>query len=271
MGMHKDGGLAGLECMGWKPLALLGDGGQARVYAVDNGRGESMACKISNRADWLYRESLALKAAKGSKLPAWRGYAQRGGWAYLWMELLEGESLESRVLSRGLPEKRRIWQWMAWTAEALADLYQRNGCQAHGDLKGRHILLQKGGGIRLLDGGSIGLNAGTAGYMPPELWLDGREKQSLEKEGIKADIYALGVLGYYWLTGVEGGRTVEWLPPGRRDRALESLLEQLLQPNPAHRPGDMAWLAGVCRSKGRVEVQAEGWHRRVLIWPGGGV
>jgi len=127
-----------------------------------------------------------------------------GGFVFYVMAYVDGETLGQRVASRGpLPpnEVTRILREVAW---ALA--YAHAQGVVHRDVKPANILLERGtaramvtdfGIARLTQSGgetAIGEVLGTPEYMSPEQasgeTLDGR-----------SDLYALGVVGYFALTG----------------------------------------------------------------------
>ncbi len=128
-----------------------------------------------------------------------------GGHAFFAMALVEGESLAQRLNARGpLPavEAVRYLKEVAW---ALAYAHARG--VIHRDIKPENILIERGSGRALVtdfgiarDNRQQGLTLtgnvlGTVHYMSPEQaagdFLDGR-----------SDLYALGVVGYYILSGV---------------------------------------------------------------------
>jgi serine/threonine-protein kinase len=127
-----------------------------------------------------------------------------GGFVFYVMAYVDGETLGQRVASRGpLPahEVTRILREVAW---ALA--YAHAQGVVHRDVKPANILLERGaeramvtdfGIARVTQSGgetAIGEVLGTPEYMSPEQaageTLDGR-----------SDLYALGVVGYFALTG----------------------------------------------------------------------
>ena len=127
-----------------------------------------------------------------------------GEFVFFAMAYIEGDSLGQRVRQRGpLPasEATRVMREVAW---ALA--YAHAQGVVHRDIKPDNILLEQGSGRALVtDFGiahvreapgmtAVGEVIGTAEYMSPE-------QASGESVDARSDIYSLGVLGYYAVSG----------------------------------------------------------------------
>ena len=142
------------------------------------------------------------------------------------MAYVEGETLGQRIRSRGpLPasEATRILREISW---ALA--YAHAQGVVHRDIKADNILLETGSGRALVaDFGiarhtdatgvtAVGEIVGTAEYMSPE-------QASGEAVDGRSDIYALGVLGFYALSG---------RPPFEGPNLPAVLAQHITQPAP---------------------------------------
>jgi serine/threonine-protein kinase len=127
-----------------------------------------------------------------------------GEFVFFAMAYIEGETLGQRIRRRGplsSSDAARILREIAW---ALA--YAHAQGVVHRDIKPDNILLEEGSGralvtdfgiahVRRESGGSAaGEVVGTAEYMSPE-------QASGEAVDERSDMYSLGVLGYYVLTG----------------------------------------------------------------------
>jgi predicted Ser/Thr protein kinase len=127
------------------------------------------------------------------------------GHAFFAMAYVDGESLAQRLTARGpLPPSEAV-RYLKEVAWALAYAHARG--VIHRDIKPENILIERGSGRALVtdfgiarDGREQGITLtgnvlGTVHYMSPEQaagdFLDGR-----------SDLYALGVVGYYILSGV---------------------------------------------------------------------
>src|SRR5256885_1033126 len=169
------------------------------------------------------------------------------------MALVEGETLTERVRQRGpLPpsEAARVVREVAW---ALA--YAHSQGVVHRDVKPDNIMIESGSGRALVaDFGIAGLVKGATGvdggevigtpdFMSPEQALG-------ETVDARSDLYSLGLVGYFALTGklpYAGGTATEILarqvtekPPSFGDvgvpRKLGRAIERCLAKDPADRP-----------------------------------
>ena len=130
---------------------------------------------------------------------------------YFVMELLEGVDLETLVRENGPLPPNRVIHILRQVCESLAEAHERG--LVHRDIKPANIHLGKAGirrdFVKVLDFGlvksihqekmgdslatAVGRTPGTPAYMSPEMSLS-------ESVDARADIYALGCVGYFLLT-----------------------------------------------------------------------
>jgi serine/threonine-protein kinase len=206
----------------------------------------------------------------------------REGIFYYVMELLDGFDLDTLVKDFGPVPPERAIHFLRQACDSLAEAHARG--LIHRDIKPANIyvcrygievdfvkvldfgLVKTAGGLDASDGTltAVGTIAGTPGYMSPEMAL-GREV------GPEADIYSLGCVGYWLLTGrpvFERDTPVELIidhartaPPSLSERSrvplpagLEEALLSCLEKDPARRPKSVAELAA------RLEaISTEAW------------
>jgi serine/threonine-protein kinase len=182
---------------------------------------------------------------------------------YLVMEFLEGMDLESLVRQHGPMPAPRVVHVLRQACESLEEAHARG--LVHRDIKPANIHLGRVGCredfVKVLDFGLVkaaeggsqqslasieGVIMGTPAYMAPEMALG-------DRVDARADLYALGCVAYYLLTGeqVFAGDTVLKVitqhlraappPPSERTElpippALEHLVLACLAKNPDERP-----------------------------------
>ncbi len=190
---------------------------------------------------------------------------------YYVMELLEGSDLESLVVRYGPQPPARVASILRQACRSLAEAHA--GGLVHRDIKPANLYIGRIGleydFVKVLDfglvkGGGRGARedvrltapeavSGTPAYMAPEMAagepLDGR-----------ADLYALGCVGYFLLTGslvFEGDNALQLVfkhiqtapvPPSLRlgravPEALERVILHCLAKAPSARPADAATVA----------------------------
>ncbi len=248
----------------------LGRGGMGVVYlARDVALDRSVAIKLLPpilAAQPTFRERFLREARTAARLShphivPIHSVSEREGFVYFVMGYVPGGTLGQRVRESGPirpDEAARILREVAW---ALG--YAHAQGVVHRDVKPDNILLDEASGRALVTDFGIaqvaeaesisgGHRAGTRGFMSPEQSsggaLDGR-----------SDLYALGLVGVYAITGTvldEGEDAQEALAvaPGWLREALLDCLE----PDPADRPAEAARLTEVLepRQLATVEIPA---------------
>ncbi len=206
---------------------------------------------------------------------------------YYAMEYLDGIDLEKLVAKYGPQPPERVAAILIQVCGALDEAH-RAGI-VHRDVKPANIILcDRGGALdhaKVVDFGLAkelttapsdtgGIMMGTPAYLAPESVKDPA------KVGASADLYALGAVGYYLLTGkhvFEGETAVDVcikhvaetpVPPSKRvDQPIPADLEEIilacLAKAPAHRPQTAAVLRDLLRAipagRGWPESEAARW------------
>lgn len=180
----------------------LGSGGMARVWQVyDVAKDRALALKRLSRSAQtehlvlFEREYYVLTGLHHPNIVEVFDYASDADGPYYTMELLRGSDV-SELAPRPWPEVCRI---LRDVASALALIHARR--YLHRDISARNVWLTSQGQIKLIDFGTLvpfGRNndvAGTPPFVAPEA-LYGAELDQ------RTDLYALGALGYWLLTGL---------------------------------------------------------------------
>ncbi|MDE3245828.1 MAG: serine/threonine-protein kinase, partial [Acidobacteriota bacterium] len=213
----------------YEVFSLLGAGGMGEVYkAKDTRLGREVAVKVlspdlAKHTDALARFEREAKAVAALNHPNILGIFDFGrvdGISYAVMELLEGESLRTRLDQGPLPLRAAL-ELGRQMADGLAAAHDRG--IVHRDLKPGNIWIAKDGRLKILDFGlakqvvpsrsisqslvatrasvqdqeaqtRTGLILGTMGYMSPE---------QLRGEAVDArsDIFSFGAVLFEMLTG----------------------------------------------------------------------
>jgi serine/threonine-protein kinase len=217
------------------------------------------------------------------------------GQLYYVMELLNGLDLRTLVQNHGPVPAGRAIHFLSQACSSLAEAHA--GGLVHRDVKPANIFACKSGlefdFVKVLDFGLVkeearlrnqderltmeGFQAGTPDFMAPEMAAGGRDLDA------RADIYALGCVGYWLLTGqpvFEGDTPLAILlqhvqakptPPSARSELeipteLDRIILDCLQKDPARRPASALDLASrlaviVQNGVGWSQRQAESWWR----------
>jgi serine/threonine-protein kinase len=239
----------------------------ARLAAIKLIRGELLGSTYRTRAAALRRferearDTAALRSVHTIDVYDY-GMTEDGDFYYV-MELLDGISLERFVQRFGPMPPERVVFVLRQVCHSLNEAHGRN--LIHRDIKPANIFLCRLGPdddfVKVLDFGLVkhvqaspgsmltgqGETAGTPDYMPPEIALG---SEALDG---RADLYSLGCVAYYLLTGapvfsrpgalatVLAHVQEDPVPPSERSEyeippALEALILECLAKDPAARP-----------------------------------
>jgi serine/threonine protein kinase/Flp pilus assembly protein TadD len=192
-------------------MARLGRGGFGEVYlAWDPKLAREVALKLlrhpwsdsSSRA--IIREARLLARVRHPHVVTVFGADRFDGSVGLWMEYVRGRTLSQIVHEQGAFGPAEATVVGLELCRALAAVHGAG--LVHGDVKAQNVIRESGGRIVLMDFGagrelaggtpeSAVDAAGTPAYMAPELFHG-------SPASIQSDIYALGVLLYYLVTGL---------------------------------------------------------------------
>ena len=208
----------------YEVVSTLGAGGMGEVYRARDTRLErSVAIKVlpanlssdPSRRQRLEREAKAISKLSHPHICTLHDIGHQDGVDFLVMELIEGETLEHRLIKGPLSTEQTI-RYAAQIADGLNTAHKLG--ITHRDLKPSNVMLTKSGAklmdfglakqvapvalaaasaemateqLKLTDEGTI---VGTFKYMAPEQ-LEGKEADA------RTDIFALGELIYEMATG----------------------------------------------------------------------
>jgi serine/threonine protein kinase len=193
----------------------LGRGAMGVVYkAQDPAIGRTVAVKsirIGEIADpreqqrvkdRIFREAQSAGVLSHPHIVTIYDIQEEGDVAYIFMEYIEGSTLEKILLDEKPPEKEHILALLRQTAAAM-DFAHSKGI-VHRDIKPANIMVRRDWTAKIADFGiakmqsqsmtQTGLVVGTPNYMSPE------QIQGKPVDG-KADQFSLGVIAYEVMTG----------------------------------------------------------------------
>jgi serine/threonine-protein kinase len=250
------------EIVGW-----LGAGGMGEVYRARDPRlGREVAIKLiagtlasdPGRVGRFEQEARAAGQLNHPNILAVYDVGVHAGAPYIISELLEGESLRSRLHGGALPARKAI-EYACQTAEGLAAAHDKG--IVHRDLKPDNLFITNDGRIKILDFGiakltqpggaeaarhtglptetEAGTVVGTAGYMSPE-------QVRGEPVDARSDIFSVGTTIYEMLTG----RPAFTRGTGA-DTMAAILKEDPADPLPSNVPPALARIVSRCLEKAR--------------------
>jgi len=220
-----------LLCGKWRILRVLGKGGMATVYEASHRNGKRVAIKVlhaelrSNaqaRARFL-REGYIANRVDHANVPSVLDDGETSDRdAFLVMDLLHGETLESRSKAGQISPQEVLHVALA-ILDVLSGAHEKG--IVHRDVKPSNVFLSADGSVKLLDFGiarmreampeqdslnlsRCGFALGTPSFMPPE-----QARGDWEEVDARTDIWSVGALMFALLTGrnVHQGKTTDEL------------------------------------------------------------
>ena len=293
----------------YRITAPLGAGGMGEVYrAHDTRLGRDVAVKVitaafsrdPDRVRRFEQEARVASALNHPSIISMYDFGMHEGAPYVVMELLEGESLRSRLRQGPIP-LRKVLEYGAQTARGLAAAHAKG--IVHRDLKPENLFLTREGRVKILDFGlaklsrpelseapdaptvtkaltSAGAILGTVGYMSPE-------QVRGESADHRSDLFSLGTILHEMVTGeraFRGESSVETLnailkeEPGPLSAAgrevppaVEGIIRHCLEKNPEERFQSARDLAFALEGQGGVSaVSGVGLavpvQKRAAVW-----
>jgi eukaryotic-like serine/threonine-protein kinase len=281
----------------YRSVALLGEGGMGAVYLAEHpGIGRRVAVKVLHKNYTRDEHLLArflneARAANAIRHPNIIEILDSGmmtdGTPFLVMELLEGDSLGTRLRNQGpLPIAIAV-DFAYQTASALGAAHAKG--IVHRDLKPDNLFVVSDPHdatrerIKVLDFGIAKLQQGstadsvktrTGTLMGTPIYMSPEQCRGTRSVDHRSDIYSLGVIFYEMLVGQppfvsEGfGELVNMhlnVPPAsaRSKRpeiplALDALVLKMLGKNPEDRYADMAEVQGALKASGGSQFTVRG-------------
>ncbi len=228
----------------YKVLRLLGEGGEGSVYLARDEDLQRMAAvkhlgKSRREAEWLQK-------LEHPMLPVIYELLWDESW-YLVMEYIRGITLRRYIDENGYACEEQVCTWIEQLLDVTEYLHTMKPPVIYRDFKPDNIIVCPDGHIRLVDFGAAVLRnygsqdhivmAVTQGYAAPEqLGLTGIGAYADER----SDIYALGKVLYYMMTGADPAKPPYASLPVQDyqpfvSKKLERVIRKCMEEDPAQR------------------------------------
>lgn len=272
-------------------IRQLGSGGEGTVYlaqdedlhrpvAVKRLCGQEDRRQVGDRQ--VIWEADMLKELRHPMLPVIHELLWDSAW-YLVMEYVPGITLREYIDRNGCVREEQACAWLTQLLDVTAYLHSRKPPVIYRDFKPDNIMVCPDGCLRLVDFGAAdirnygsrtgGVMAVTPGYAAPEQLGKGAapEKRVRFVEGVqtgagrkiyadeRSDIYALGKILYYMVTGADPAKPPYTALPIRDyqpllSSALEKVIRRCIEDDPGRRyqMADQVWAAlAACGRRGK--------------------
>lgn len=234
-----------LRCRGYSNISLIGKGGFSEVFRVwDDARRVCLACKVNEKCEMGKREAQILCGLEHPLFPKYIDSFEGVGRHFLLMEYICGSNLRELLERRVRFTQRQAVAIAMELAQGLLWLHECSEPILFRDIKPDNVMLRQDGRVKLIDVGCMGklkeesVITGSRGYSAPEQF------DIAARPGVESDVYALGKLLLYMLTGDDAGRISRRQGKERIfykgiSRGLIQLVEQAVQKQQSMRVPDM--------------------------------
>ncbi len=258
---HATGTLVGQTLLAgrYQLLSCIGQGGMGAVYKAADTKFNSRPVAIKEMSSAglpparlqeteaaFEREAHLLADLLHPNLPRIYEHFAENDRSYLVMDFIEGQTLEEHLAKVGggpLPVEQVV-KWAIQLCDVLSYLHSHQPPIVFRDLKPANVMIGDSGHIYLIDFGIARIfkpgkqhdtvALGSPGYAAPEQY---GKAQSTPR----SDIYSLGALLHYLLTGADPSEQPFFFRPASQvnpavNPALEALLKQMLEMDSDRRP-----------------------------------
>ena len=220
----------------YRLVSCLSDGEFKKTWILEKSNGQRVLCKFATGeySDMLRTESEFFRLGKFPFVPYIYDYFETSGGTYLLREYIEGQTLYELVEKEGPMPLDKAVPLIEQVCEHLLRFHASVPPIIYRDLKPSNIVLQDSGDCYLIDLGTVrtyheGDSAdtvfiGTTGTAAPEQF-------GARQTDARTDIYALGILFHYLLTG-------EVKPQDNHMKKLPSKAARIIRKCTAFDPND---------------------------------
>lgn len=246
--------------------------------------------------DEVQREARVMTSLRHQFLPRILHLFEDGGCCYTVMELIPGCTLRQYVRQNGALDQRLTLYWMRQLCQAAAYMHDHKPPIIHSDLKPENIMITPDGNICVIDfNASLELRGqdaqavgATVGYAAPEqynvplqnygdprtlapdmqqMYRMSQLAQGMGKVTPRTDLYAIGAVAYFMLTGYDPANWDQPLVPLTQysiqlNDALRQVIERCMAKNPADRFASAAETLRALDSLPRMDARYRAWRRK---------
>lgn len=220
------------------------------------------------------------------------------GYCYTIMELIPGCTLRRYVQQYGALDQALALKWLKQMSEAVQYMHSQH--VIHSDIKPENIMITPAGDICLIDFNAslvlidepveaVGATAcyaapeqynvplerfGDPSRLPPQrqiLYNMAVQAQGMGKVTERTDVFAIGAIGYYMMTGYDPPR---WNEPQisltrydiRLGDALRQVIERCMEPQSARRFSSAKAALQAMNNLSRMDKRYAAWRRSCQVW-----
>ncbi len=201
----------------------------------------SFGAEGSRERRCLETEARQMQRFKDPRIPYLADYREEYGVSALVMEYVEGASLQDYLLENAPLKEEEALGLMEQVADIIGCLHKASPPVVYRDIKAANFIRSSKGELHLLDFGAVvsgydkskGAGAYTRGYCAPE-------QEQGQETGREADVYAMGALFSFMVTGVDPAAPPYIAVCGRRitNKEMRSLIRDSLEKEAYKRPAD---------------------------------
>lgn len=229
---------------GYRNISFVGQGAFSVVLrAWDDRQSCFWACKVSEISEVAVKEAEMIQRIHHPLFPKYKTSWESHGYFFLVMEYVCGSTVRELCKRRKKFTQRQAVRIALELAQGLLFLHEWKLPVVFRDIKPENVMIRQDGTVKLVDMGCATLIsekqcvAGSKGYSAPEQF------EEMPHAGAESDVYALGRLLLFLVTGVEPGSGLH----GQADAAdwklvshkLRRLIQQTIRQERQNRVPDM--------------------------------
>lgn len=188
----------------------------SKVYVLEQNTGQNryiLKCRTGNDADTLLKEYTILTSIEAEFVPEVLTCFSEQNVTYLLREYISGETLEQKIERTGVYSQKQAIAAMLEICRCVRVMHEHVPPLVHRDIKPQNILLTEKGNYKFIDMDTVREYKQEASY--DTVCLGTRRTAAPEQFGfgqssVRSDIYSLGILFLYLLTGCYTMQCPEW-------------------------------------------------------------